>query len=216
MKNIINAQRKDKEQVVAVLYHAFVHDPHIHWLVGEGRGKRQRMKRLMSYAFEHCLVNGSVQLTEDRKAVALWKDHRSRSMSVRLMLENIKFLLDFGFRRVARIARMEKEVSKRYPKELPFRYLWFIGTQPGEQGKGYGSALLQPALAHAREEQQEVYLETTTEANLSYYRKKGFVLYDTVEMNDAHPLTIFLLKREATHVDVHESSYGHTLLTSGS
>lgn len=194
MKTIIHAQRKDKEVVTEILYNSFAHDPHINWLVGEGRNKQKRIKRLMSYAFEHGLINGSIQLTEDGKAVAIWKNHWSHKMSTRLLLENIRFLFDFGFRRVARISRMEKEVSKRYPKDSFYRYLWFIGTQPGEQGKGYGSALLRPELKRATEEKQAVYLETTTETNLSYYRKKGFVLYDKIVMNGAHPLTIFLLK----------------------
>lgn len=194
MHTIIDAQRKDKAVVTEILYHSFANDPHINWLVGEGPNKRKRMKRLMSYAFEHCLVNGSVQLTEDRKAVAVWKNHRSHTMSVRLLLENIKFLFDFGFKRIARISQMEKEVSKRYPKDSYFSYLWFIGTQPHEQGKGYGSALLRPELKKASEEQRAVYLETTTKTNVSYYRKKGFVLYDKIITEGANPLTIFLLK----------------------
>ena len=194
MHTIINARRKDKEVAVAILYNSFKSDPHINWLVGEGTGKQKRMKRLVSYAFEHGLVNGLVQLTEDRKAVAIWKNPRSHKTSFRLLLENIKFLLDFGIKRVTRITQMEKEVSKRYPKESFYDYLWFIGTQPCEQGKGYGSALLRAELKRAVEGQRAVYLETTTETNLSYYRKKGFVLYDKVVMKDTNPLTIFLLK----------------------
>ena len=194
MHTIINAQRKDKEVAVEILCNSFKSDPHINWLVGEGKGKPKRMKRLMSYAFEHSLVNGSVQLTEDRKAVAIWKNHQSRKTSLRLLLENIRFLLDFGFKQIARISQMEKEVGKRYPTASFYNYLWLIGTQPSEQGKGYGSALLRAELKKAVEERRAVYLETTTETNLSYYREKGFVLYDKIVTEGANSLTIFLLK----------------------
>ena len=194
MKTIINAQRNDKAVVTEILRDSFANDPHINWLVGKGRNEQKRINRLMSYAFEHCLINGFIQLTEDKKAVALWKNQQSRRMSLRLLVENIRFLFDFGLRRIIRISRMEKEVSKRYPKDSFYRYLWFIGTQPSEQGKGYGSALLQPELKKAAEEQQAVYLETTTETNLSYYRKKGFVLYDKIMLNGTDPLTVLCLK----------------------
>lgn len=194
MKTIISAQRKDKEQVVEILYNSFANDPHINWIVGEGGNKQERIKRLMSYAFEHSLINGLIQLTEDKKAVAVWKKHHSRKMNLYLLIENIKFLLAFGFKRLARITQMEKEISKRYPKNCFYNYLWFIGTQPSEQGKGYGSALLRPELKKSLEEKRTVYLETTTESNLSYYMKKGFVLYDKIVVNNMNPLTIFLLK----------------------
>lgn len=80
MHTIINARRKDKEVAVEILCNSFRSDPHINWMVGEGKGKQRRMKRLMSYAFEQGLVNGSVQLTEDRKAVAVWKNYQSHKM----------------------------------------------------------------------------------------------------------------------------------------
>ena len=194
MKTIINAQRSDKATVTEILRNSFANDPHINWLVGKGRNRQKRINRLMSYAFEHCLINGSIQLTEDKKAVTLWKNQQSCRMSLRLLIDNIRFLFDFGLRRIIRISQMEKEVSKWYPKDSFYHYLWFIGTQPSEQGKGYGSALLRPELKKAAEEQQAVYLETTTETNLSYYRKKGFILYDKIATNGTDPLTIFCLK----------------------
>lgn len=194
MHTIINAQRQDKALVVDILRTSFADDPHINWLVDDGRNKQCRMKRLMSYAFEHALVNGSVQLTEDKKAVAIWKNHHSHKMSFHLLLENIKFLFAFGFKRLSRIIQMEKKISSRYPKDRFYNYLWFIGTLPSEQGKGYGSALLRPELKRASEEKHPVYLETTTETNLSYYRKKGFILYDKILLNEINPMTIFLLR----------------------
>ena len=105
MHTIISAQRKDKEVAVEILYHSFKNDPHINWMVGEGKNKPKRMRRLMSYAFEYGLVNGLVQLAEDRKAVAIWKKPRSHKMSFRLLLENVRFLLDFGFKRTVRITQ---------------------------------------------------------------------------------------------------------------
>lgn len=194
MHTIIKAQRKDKARVIEILCNSFEHDPHINWLVGEESGKPKRMKRLMAYAFEHAFINGTIELTDDVKAVALWKNHRSDKMNLPLGIENIRFLSAFGFERLKRITQMENEISKRYPKNRFFEYLWFIGTQPSEQGKGYGSALLRPRLKKSSEENRSIYLETTTDSNVAYYQKKGFELYDKIVPESSASLTIFLLK----------------------
>ena len=47
------------------------------------------------------------------------------------------------------------------------------------QGRGVGSALLEPALARADGEGMPCYLETQKEENLSFYARHGFAVRDT-------------------------------------
>ncbi len=148
----------------------------------------------MAYAFEHGLINGRVQLTKDKKAVAIWKNHTSRKMNVPLLLENLKFLLAFGVKRIIRITKMELDIATYYPKDTPFDYLWFIGTLPSEQGKGYGASLLNPVISNSRTLQKPVYLETTTAPNIKYYKRKGFELYKTMAIGQKQVLQVSLLR----------------------
>lgn len=194
MKKIINAQRKDKKIVIDILIQSFLTDPQINWMIGSEGNKGLRLKRLMAYTFEQGMLNGKIQLTEDKKAVAVWRNHHSKKMSWFLLVENIKFLLSFGYKRVERIIKMEKQIAEKYPKYTHFEYLWSIGTSPTEQGKGYGSALLASTIESCEQVQKEILLETTTKENLSYYRKRGFNLYDTLRIGEKNSILVYLLK----------------------
>ncbi|MGD1840053.1 MAG: GNAT family N-acetyltransferase [Thermonemataceae bacterium] len=198
MNKVIQAQRKDKKAVVDILSQSFATDPQVSWIVGNEPKKEKRMRRLMAYAFELAMVNGSVQLTADKKAVAIWRNHRSKRMSGFLFIEMMNFALAFGSKRLSRISKMERQVVDKYPKDKDFKYLWFLGTLPTEQGKGYGSALLKPALEDCASKNQNVYLETSTKSNVAYYEKKGFKIYDSVTLGEGNPLLVYLLRTNYT------------------
>ncbi len=65
------------------------------------------------------------------------------------------------------------DLEKKHPKE-PHYYLEFIGTDPAHQGKGVGTALMEPVLAKADEEGVGAYLESSKESNLAFYNRFGF------------------------------------------
>ena len=56
----------------------------------------------------------------------------------------------------------------------PHYYLAALGTDPPHQGKGVGSALIEPVLARADREGIPAYLESSKETNVPFYRKHGF------------------------------------------
>lgn len=191
----IKANRTDKAIVIDILSESFAKEPQINYIVGEGGNKEKRIKRLMSYGFEQAMVNGKVELSEDKKAVAIWRNHHSNKMTWRLLIENIRFVLDFGFKRLGTISKMEKAIQANYPQNDTFYYLWFIGTLPDSQGKGYAFNLLQPWFEKAKKEQIEIYLETSTDYNLSFYKKKGFEIYNSVTLEGVKSQMIYLLKK---------------------
>jgi ribosomal protein S18 acetylase RimI-like enzyme len=53
-------------------------------------------------------------------------------------------------------------------------YLWALGVSPDCQGRGIGSALIQPALTQADHDGALCYLETMNERNVSFYLRWGF------------------------------------------
>lgn len=191
---IINAERQDKAKVVEILCASFRNEPQTQYIIGEGGDKEKRLERLMSYAFEQSMVNGRVHLDEDKHTVSLWRNHHSKKMTFKLLQENMLFFFEFGFKRLERITKMGKAISQHYPDKGEFDYLWMFGTQPNEQGKGYGSALLKPSLETAKAAQRDVFLETSTQSNLTYYAKKGFQVYSQVKLEGENAVNVFLLK----------------------
>ena len=69
-------------------------------------------------------------------------------------------------------------MEKKHPRE-PHWYLAVLGTDPQHQGKGHGSAVLEPVLDRCDLEGVPAYLESSKEANVPFYERHGFQVTDT-------------------------------------
>ena len=194
--NIIQANRKDKSRIIEILCLSFENDPQTNYVLGSGSNQLKKRKRLMAYAFEFSFANGKVEMSEDKKAAAIWKKSGSKKMTMYLLYESILFFFSFGWKGLKRISDMEKKISTFYPTEGIFRYLWILGTDPNVQGKGYGSAILSKAISSFQADSIPLYLETSTELNLNYYERKGFKLYHRIDLGNETDLTIYLMRFE--------------------
>lgn len=194
--NIVQANRKDKARIIEILCLSFENDPQTNYILGSGSNQLKKRKRLMAYAFEFGLANGKVEMSEDKKAAAIWKKSGSKKMTMYLLYESILFFFSFGWKGLKRISDMEKKIFKFYPTEGIFRYLWILGTDPNVQGKGYGSAILSKAISSFKTDSIPLYLETSTELNLNYYERKGFKLYHRFDLGNETDLTIYLMRFE--------------------
>ena len=61
-------------------------------------------------------------------------------------------------------------------------YLSIIGTDPAAQGRGVGSALLEPVLRQCDEDGIPAYLESSKERNVAYYARHGFRVRDELTL----------------------------------
>lgn len=64
----------------------------------------------------------------------------------------------------------------------PHVYLWFIGVDPGAQGRGIGRVLLAELHAEADAHDLPTYLETATPSNVGYYERDGYAVVGEIEM----------------------------------
>jgi ribosomal protein S18 acetylase RimI-like enzyme len=74
-------------------------------------------------------------------------------------------------------------------------YLSVLGTDPEQQGRGIGSALLAPGLRLADEEGLPCYLESSKEQNIAFYARHGFVVRETIRFPKDGP-SLWLMWRE--------------------
>ena len=82
-------------------------------------------------------------------------------------------------------------------KDRAHAYLWGLAVVPGQQGKGIGTALMQPVLAKADAEKIPVYLATHEEKNVRYYQRYGFDLIHTTRI-PKYDLSIWCMLRDPT------------------
>ncbi len=73
-------------------------------------------------------------------------------------------------------------------------HLWILGTNPSEQGKGYGTAILSKAINKFKQDKVPLYLETSTDSNLKFYERKHFKLHHSLILDSETQLKIYLLK----------------------
>jgi GNAT superfamily N-acetyltransferase len=153
---------------------AFWDDPVSAWLLP---GEASRSRRLAWFfrivLLQHYMPMRTVWTTPDQAGAALWAPPGHWMIEPREMLGAWPLLLRTGGRHSLRAAHFLDYVDRAHPRE-PHWYLGVLGTSPARQGKGVGSALLQPVLNRCDEEGVPAYLESSKESNVPFYRRHGF------------------------------------------
>ncbi len=86
------------------------------------------------------------------------------------------------------------EQMVRYHPSEPHWYLPLIGVDPSQQGKGYGSALMQHALIVCDRDNKPAYPESTSPRNIPLYERHGFELLGTIQVGTSPPIFPMLRK----------------------
>jgi GNAT superfamily N-acetyltransferase len=198
---MIDLLRPDQlDEASGVLARAFDDDPVFRFLYPGPRRRRSTCRAFMHSIVRDALPFGDVWAAfEDGVpvAAAAWLPEGayppSRWRATRLGVSAWSTLLTpqtfrDGFRYLT-------ETEKLHPKE-PHWYLAVIGVEPSRQGEGLGGKLLAVVLDRLDTEGVPSYLETSTDANVAWYRHHGFELWETV-----HPATngppVWTMWREA-------------------
>lgn len=185
------ANRNDKKLIIHLLTSAFKDNQSVNYIVRNDHKRMERIAALMDYSFEMCLSFGEVWLSDDRKACALILYPQEKKTTLNAVLLDLKLIIKaIGISGIKKALDRESKIKAKQPRE-PMTYLWFIGVEPSEQGKGIGSKLLQEVITHAETRQLPVYLETSTVKNLPWYERHGFKVYEQLALT----YTLYFLKR---------------------
>jgi len=193
---IIKAGEMDIPYLRDVLVKAFQDDLYINWIV------KQDNKRMARFAimFE-CMLRffglpyGHIYTDKDRNGAAFWIPPGKFNPD---SLNNISLIPDWlkvvGLRRFIRVIKGTSFLSKHHPGPEYF-YLSTLGTLPSMQGKGIGSALLQPVLEICDRDKIPACLETSDERNLSFYQRHDFKIKEEIIIPGGGPKT-WIMTRE--------------------
>jgi GNAT superfamily N-acetyltransferase len=168
----------DVPALAAMLVRSFVDDPVANFMFAGDRRRRLGLHSFFTAQLRRqYLPAGHVYATRGLGGVALWgpPDRVRRPLAeLAHLLPTAPFLVSS---RVHRALQLLFEVDGLHPKE-PHWYLATLGTEPSQQGKGIGSALLASMLATVDEEGYPAYLESSKERNLPLYARFGFDVID--------------------------------------
>jgi ribosomal protein S18 acetylase RimI-like enzyme len=181
----------DRSIVLDILTRAFDDNQSVNYVVKQDQNRGDRIRRLMDYSFNVCHEFGEVWISDDQQACALILFPDKKRSSFRTLLWDLKLALSvIGFDRVSAVLKREALIKSNHPKE-PIAYLWFIGVNPKLHGKGIGSAFIQEVIKECERKKRPIYLETSMERNLPFYKKFGFVIFQSLQLT----YTLYQLRR---------------------
>jgi GNAT superfamily N-acetyltransferase len=183
MADVRKATAADVDALAATLSRAFYDDPVIEWLAPDPR----RRTRALPVFFRSQLRGQYLRQAETYTADvsdglaggALWSPPGRDRPSLSSMLRLAPIVPALGRRTIDGL-RLFAQADKQRPRHTPHFYLGVLGTDPDQQGKGYGSALLEPVLERCDREGLPAYLESSKESNVPFYARHGWKVTEEV------------------------------------
>lgn len=192
----------DRSAFVAVMSAAFARDPWIEVALGiaDAPASSNRRAAFASFMFDHNRLLGGQPLglfDGDRLiACALLEPPASRwRIGLGMLASLLRFApiaLRLGARRTARLNAYMLRTRAVAPK-APHHYLAMIGVAPDAQRRGWGKRLMHEVIARADRVPVSLGLALDTENpdNVPLYRRWGFAVTATVELDGARATAMF-------------------------
>lgn len=182
----------DKSRIVDILTQSFEDNKSVNYIVKQDRNRLKRIKALMSYSFDVCYLFGDALLSDDKKACALIVYPHQKKNSLKSVWLGVKLAFNcIGISNLGKAMKREAAIRKEHPT-TNISYLWFIGVEPAEQGKGIGTALMKQIISESEKLNRPIYLETSTDKNIPWYQKFGFKIYRELDFG----YKLYCLRRE--------------------
>ena len=181
---IKTANTSDEAPVIDVVVLAFSADPTVRWLYPDPHQYLTHFPPFVRAFGGRAFVQGSAYYVDGYAGAALWlppEVHVNEEELIPLLQRTI------SEREKADVFAVFEQMGHFHPSE-PHWYLPLIGVDPTQQGKGYGSALMQHALLPCDRDHTLAYLESSNPTNISLYQRHGFELLDTIQVGASPPI----------------------------
>jgi ribosomal protein S18 acetylase RimI-like enzyme len=173
----------DFKAVADMMGRAFDDDPVVNFLAKQDGERSARIRHFMDVALQKMTFPyGETYVREDFRGAAFWNPPGELPHGLRFNRGIARALSTFDF------------LEKRHPK-APHYYLLAIGVDPDHQGKGIGSAMLQPMVERLDREGAPSYLESSKDRNVPLYERFGYRVVEEVRLPKGGP-PVWLMWRE--------------------
>lgn len=179
---MIKATVLNKKNVVDILTDSFSDNLSVQYILKDGANKAKKIRALMEYSFDMCMLFGEVFLSDDNKACALVMFPYLKKDNLKSLFLDVRLIIHCtGIGNIKKVLHREKLIKEKHPTKKIY-YLWFIGVERSQQNKAIGSALLRQLLKRAELKNLPVFLETSTQINIPWYEKFAFKEYASIDL----------------------------------
>ncbi|MEQ1787479.1 MAG: GNAT family N-acetyltransferase [Acidimicrobiales bacterium] len=177
MPDVRPATLDDAALVARIAASGFYDDPVMRWVFPDDAVRLDRLRFLFSGLVDDLLPDRGVVHLGEGAAAALWRDptfEHGRTAADRAGEATADQLMPFTPDELDRLIVLGGTMAASHPHE-PHWYLNVVSTVPEHQGRGLGSAVLQPVLDRCDADGARAYLESTNPRNHTLYHRHGFV-----------------------------------------
>jgi GNAT superfamily N-acetyltransferase len=191
------ATAADVKPISEALARAFHDDPVLRWLFPDDATAPAKMPKFFALDLKKFWLGlGEVYTTDAIAGGALWGPPGHWQMGMGTIIRNGPSMVRLLGGRLFKGLQFLSMVEKAHPKD-PHFYLAILGTQPADQGKGVGSAMMAPVLERCDLDGTPAYLESSKESNIPFYGRHGFEV--TQELAFPGGPTVWGMWREPQH-----------------
>lgn len=183
----------DRRNLIASSARAFTHDPMFGYFTSDRLRSHRLLPGMMRGNIDDLVTHGDNWVADDDEGAAIgiagWLSPaqlpRGVMRDARIAAASVASAVRLSHRMTG--ARLLAKIERIHPKE-PHWYLALLIVDPDAQGRGLGSALIQPGLDLADRDGLPCYLETQKRSNVSWYQRFGFEVTEVIEVGDAPPM----------------------------
>lgn len=175
---------EERQHAAAIVTRAFFDDPIARWVLPDSESYQRHFPPFVDAFAGAAFDFGTAFATADLLATGLWLPPGAHPDGER-MGEILAAAV--SPERLAEIAGFAEAQERLHPEEEHW-YLPLIGVEPGAQGKGAGSALLDRALWTCDQLGMPAYLEARTERNRALYARHGFKVINVIQYGSSPPM----------------------------
>jgi GNAT superfamily N-acetyltransferase len=179
----------DVPTIARALARAFDDDPVMNWVFPSHSRRPARLEAAFSLYLRRIWLPEEECYGADRLfGAALWLPPDKWHISLARQLRLLPSMISVNGRDLPRLLRVLHMMETAHPEE-PHYYLAVLGVEPELQGRGFGSALMQPVLARCDQERIPGYLESSKRRNVVLYERHGFRVVEEMKLpKDGPPI----------------------------
>jgi GNAT superfamily N-acetyltransferase len=167
----------EQQSLMASLVLAFSSDPAVRWMYPSPDRYLTDFPRFVKAMGSQAFERETAYCIDNYAGAALWFPPGVEP-NVDAIVEVVEESI--GKSEQTDVFAMFEQMEQYHPKE-PHWYLPILGVEPNQQGKGYGSALLQHVLQTCDRDRIPAYLEASKPANVPFYERHGFKVVSTIQ-----------------------------------